>query len=734
MGDRGRRQPWHGYRTRHHLGTGFLARTVAVTLLAATNVAFLGTGFGAAAGLSTQVATATQPMADAPGTATTAVAPCASGALVGGGIELGRVSDTATPNNGLKVNGSMPSDAAGNPATNGSTDPSDWAAIGGYGGQSESGDQVTAFALCATGGPTHTEVVTATVAGESTQGNLPLVATATCPTGSTLIGGGALGTPASEPSFKPIASYPSDVSGTAATDGTQGPTSWSAYGSAGQINTAIQVVTAFALCATNGGVSTTVARVDATGPQTGSTYTTSTVSCPSGTLLGGGFAVDGAGTQPQQGVHLRGSYPSDATGAPAGDGSANPTDWTAIVQAGGQNTPGTNVHVFALCGTVTPPPPSADVSLTKTASPNPATVGSPITYTLTAANAGPDSAAGVSVSDPLPSGVSFASASTSQGTCSQAAGTVSCALGSLAAGSHATVTVGVTPTATGTVTNTASVSATTADPNPANNSATVVVTVNPKATSADVSLTKTASPNPATVGSPITYTLTAANAGPDSAAGVSVSDPLPSGVSFASASTSQGTCSQAAGTVSCALGSLAAGSHATVTVGVTPTATGTVTNTASVSATTADPNPANNSATVVVTVNPKAVTPADVSITKTGPFLAIGPRAFAYTLKASNLGPGSATGVRVTDNLPGGISFASVTPTQGSCTHAGSLVTCSLGALAPGASATIILSVVPSGFGFVTNSAAVTADQPDPNTTNNTSHCRTLVLWLPFWL
>jgi hypothetical protein len=303
-----------------------------------------------AATLSTQVATATQPMGNTPGTATSATVPCPSGTvLIGGGIQIGRAADAATPGNGLKVNGTMPSDSAGTAVANGATDPAFWTAVGGFGGQSEAGDQVTTFAMCSTGGPAHTVVETASVSGVPTQGSPPLIATANCPSGTSLVGGGALGTPPSEPSFKPIASYPSNSAGLASANGDQNPTSWSTYGSAGQPNAATQVTTAFAVCSTDTTVQTQVARVDSVGPQTGSTYTTSTVVCASGALLDGGASIDLAGAQPQQGVHLRGSYPSDATGSPLGNGALNPGSWGAVVQAGGQNTPGTNVHTFALC-------------------------------------------------------------------------------------------------------------------------------------------------------------------------------------------------------------------------------------------------------------------------------------------------------------------------------------------------------------------------------------------------
>jgi hypothetical protein len=290
-------------------------------------------------------------MANTAASATSATAACPSGTvLVGGGIQIGRATDTATPGNGLKVNGSVPSDAGGNPVANGAADPAFWTAVGGFGGQSEAGDQVTSFAMCSTGGPAHTVAETASVSGVATQGSPPLIATASCPSGTSMVGGGALGTPPSEPSFKPIASYPSNAAGAPSANADQNPTSWSAYGSAGAPNAATQVVTAFAVCSTDTTVQTQVARVDATGPQTGSTFTTTSVPCSSGALLDGGVIADQAGgATPQQGVHLRGSYPSDATGTPLGNGALSPATWSAIVQAGGQNTPGTTVHVFALC-------------------------------------------------------------------------------------------------------------------------------------------------------------------------------------------------------------------------------------------------------------------------------------------------------------------------------------------------------------------------------------------------
>jgi uncharacterized repeat protein (TIGR01451 family) len=103
------------------------------------------------------------------------------------------------------------------------------------------------------------------------------------------------------------------------------------------------------------------------------------------------------------------------------------------------------------------------------------------------------------------------------------------------------------------------------------------------------------SSDPTTVGSNLTYTLTVNNAGPDGASDVSVTDNLPTSVSFVSATPSQGNCSQAAGTVTCSLGTVASGGTAAVTIVVTPNSSGIITNSASITTSTNDPNSVNNS-------------------------------------------------------------------------------------------------------------------------------------------
>jgi uncharacterized repeat protein (TIGR01451 family) len=121
------------------------------------------------------------------------------------------------------------------------------------------------------------------------------------------------------------------------------------------------------------------------------------------------------------------------------------------------------------------------------------------------------------------------------------------------------------------------------------------------ALSADLAITMTASPNP-TVANPLTYTLTVSNSGPDNATGVTVRDTLPGSVNFVSATSSQGSCSQSNGVVTCTLGNIANGGSATITLVVTPTQAGTITNVATVTGNEPDPTPGDNTATLMTTV------------------------------------------------------------------------------------------------------------------------------------
>jgi uncharacterized repeat protein (TIGR01451 family) len=124
----------------------------------------------------------------------------------------------------------------------------------------------------------------------------------------------------------------------------------------------------------------------------------------------------------------------------------------------------------------------------------------------------------------------------------------------------------------------------------------------------DLALSKSDSPDPATVNSNLTYTVSVANRGPNDATDVVVTDTLPSQVNFVSATSSAGTCNRSGGTVTCNLGQVNSGVTATVTIVVTPRNAGTISNAASVATTVADANAANNQDTESTVVNRAATT------------------------------------------------------------------------------------------------------------------------------
>jgi large repetitive protein len=359
---------------------------------------------------------------------------------------------------------------------------------------------------------------------------------------------------------------------------------------------------------------------------------------------------------------------------------------------------------------------SADLSITKSDSPDPVIAGNNLTYTIDITNNGPSDATGVSISDPIPAGTSFVSASNGG---SLAAGTVTWAIGNLASGASRTRTLFVTvnPSRTADLSNTATVSGDQSDPTPGNNDATETTTVN---TSADLSITKSDSPDPVAAGNDVTYTLGITNNGPSDATGVSISDPIPAGTTFVSAS---GGGTLAAGTVTWAIGNLASGASAsrTLIVSVDPSQSADLSNTATASANQTDPTPANNAATETTAVTQTGTT-ADLSITKSdSPDPAVAGATLTYTIVATNNGPDDATGVTVTDVLPAGLDFVSATSAGADCQESGGMVSCDVGNLASGASVTMKIKVTPTNEGTITNTASVGGDQTDPTPANNSA-------------
>lgn len=237
-----------------------------------------------------------------------------------------------------------------------------------------------------------------------------------------------------------------------------------------------------------------------------------------------------------------------------------------------------------------------------------------------------------------------------------------------------------------------------------------------------VRLTQGAAPTGVLGGQTIAYTMNVVNDGSvGDAAAVTLSDPLPASVGYVSSVASQGSCSQSGGTVTCPLGAMPANTAATVTIQVTAPNTGIrLVNTASIAVTPTDPDPFDNAASAVVDVNA-----ADVSIamTATPAPVVVSTKQLMYKMTVTDAGPLATTGVKVVDPVPSGASFTSATASQGSCTQSGGTVACALGSLANGATATVqeVVTVTAPGGSTVANTATVSADQFDPDLTNNSS-------------
>ena len=367
-----------------------------------------------------------------------------------------------------------------------------------------------------------------------------------------------------------------------------------------------------------------------------------------------------------------------------------------------------------------------DLSVTKTDSPDPVTAGNNLTYTVVVANSGTTSTS-VTLTDNLPGGVTFVTSTASQGSCSESGGTLSCSLGDLSNNASSTVTIVVIPMAAGTITNSVTTTSATLDVNGANNVTSETTTVSGPAV-ADLSIGKTDSPDPVTAGSTLIYTVTVTNSGGATATGVTMTDTLPASVTIDSVTFTQGSCSESGSTVTCNIGSLANGATSTVTIVVTPTVAGTITNTATTTGSTLDPNGANNSATATTTVD-AIVQEADLAVVKSDSPdpVAVGSN-LAYTVTVTNNGPATSTSVVLTDTLPVSTTFVTSTPSQGSCSQSGGTVTCNLGSLANGATATVTIVVTPTTTGTITNNATSTSATTDPDAGNDSATTTTSVL------
>jgi uncharacterized repeat protein (TIGR01451 family) len=238
--------------------------------------------------------------------------------------------------------------------------------------------------------------------------------------------------------------------------------------------------------------------------------------------------------------------------------------------------------------------------------------GQPLVYTLVVVNVGGFPGTGVTLTQPLPASTTFVSATTTVGSCA-ATGTLRCDIGALDAGAQAVVTVTLNPTVSTSLTTTATVFGAEADPNPANNSATVTTLIDP----VDMAITMTDSPDPVGTGQTVIYSLTIINFRNTTATGVTLENTLPAGATLVGiGGSTNGVCSGILGPViRCFLPDIPPVTSVVVTLTMTvPGTAGTITNSARVSANEFDPNLANNSASESTTVVPIVGPPPSLTL------------------------------------------------------------------------------------------------------------------------
>jgi len=355
------------------------------------------------------------------------------------------------------------------------------------------------------------------------------------------------------------------------------------------------------------------------------------------------------------------------------------------------------------------------VDATVSDSPDPVNVGSELTYTITLTNRRQSSVSSVRFTNRLPGDVTFVSGLA--GGCSLRAGEITCGDIMIAAGASATYQFVVRPTTPGTIVNELLLF----DPFLSSPIAvTNTTTVNP-ANTPIVDATVSDSPDPVSVGSELTYTITLTNRRQSSVSLVEFINRLPGDVTFVSGLA--GGCIMQNGEIRCSDITIAASGSVTYQFVVRPTTPGTITNelflfdpvlASPVTVTnTTTVNPANNAdVAVTVTDNPDPVT-RGATVT--------------YTIIVTNNGPAAATGVRLTDVVPPSEIFT-VVVSQGTFTRTSpTQIICDFGTLASGASATMTVRGSAITTGTNINTATVTANEPDPNTANNTASESTTV-------
>ncbi|MEO6688808.1 MAG: hypothetical protein ABIS07_12115, partial [Dokdonella sp.] len=292
------------------------------------------------------------------------------------------------------------------------------------------------------------------------------------------------------------------------------------------------------------------------------------------------------------------TYAGSATGPASGSGNINasvtiPVGGTATfvvtgtVSAGATGSLVNTATITAPAGTTDPTPgnnsatdtdssaPSADIDSVKTGTSS-ASFGGALSYTVVVTNHGPSNANATTFTDNVPAGITGVTASCGTPTGSAVCGAVNVAgnsvtstITTLPSGGSVTFTInGTAPSSGASVTNSATAQppAGTTDPTPGNNTSSATTTL----LQPQLTVTKTATPNPFTVGQAALYTITVANTGAGPTSGnITIADTLPTGITLTAATGTNWSCTGITALSCTFTGTIAAPGSTILTLNVT---------------------------------------------------------------------------------------------------------------------------------------------------------------------
>jgi uncharacterized repeat protein (TIGR01451 family) len=355
--------------------------------------------------------------------------------------------------------------------------------------------------------------------------------------------------------------------------------------------------------------------------------------------------------------------------------------------------------------------PAADLAVSQSGNMGLLPAGGTLVYTIVVTNRGPASAI-ATLSDTLPNGVEFVSATTSSGSCAPGTGIVNCALGNLLRNQAATVSITIRHLSGGALTNFATATGNAVDLVPGNNISSTITAVG---AAPDLEVTSFATPNPAVVRQPVTLSLSVTNSGSLASTNVVLTNTLPSGFVFLGATSSVGSCSLAGGTVTCALGNLAIGAAAQISISARPEIPGQLTNEFGVTTSGVDPNPLNNSGATEIFVQDAA--DLRLTLASAPAFVPLG-QDWIAVIAVTNLGPGTTT-TKLFQQLGSGIQFITASGAVRACTNDNGIIVCDLGPLTARTNALVTLTTRPTNLGSAGNSLSVTGALVELNPPDN---------------